>query len=61
MERSWFNRGSMLMIQGIRNEDTFLAKRYNSTPGHTIYKIESIDKNGDVVLCSERYKGDTEK
>ena len=58
MEKSWFNRGSMLMIQGIRNEDTFISKKYSSTPGHTLYKIDSIDDKGDIVLRSERYKGD---
>ena len=61
MERSWFNRGSMLVVQGIRNGDTFMAKRYNSTPGHTLYKIDSIESNGDLILRNSRFKGEEEE
>ena len=56
-ERSWFNRGSMIVVTGMRNEEEFLAKRYNSTPGHTLYKIDEILPNGDLRLRNERYKG----
>ena len=57
IEKSWFNRGSMIMIQGYRRGDEFVSKKYASTGGHQLYKIISIDKNGDVVLQEERSKG----
>ena len=45
------------MIQGYRRGDEFVSKKYASTGGHQLYKIISIDKNGDVVLQEERSKG----
>lgn len=61
MEKSWFNRGSLLVIQGVRNEDAFLPKKYASTGGHTIYKINRLYENGDIELLTERYKGGIEE
>ena len=61
MEKSWFKRGNMLMIQGIRRDDNFVAKKYARTQGHQLYKINSIDDNGDIMLQGERYKGDYEE
>lgn len=57
VEKSWFNRGSMIMVQGYRNEDNFIPKKYASTGGHQLYKIDKVLENGDLVLRTERYKG----
>jgi DNA polymerase-3 subunit alpha len=57
IERSWFNRGSKILIQGIRSGENFIPKKYNSTPGHQLYKIDDIDKDGNLILRSERHKG----
>ena len=54
IEKSFFNRGSMIMVQGIRLGDTFVAKRYASSVGHQLYKIVSIDREGNLILQSER-------
>ena len=56
-EKSWFNRGSKLVVTGIRSGDNFIAKKYASTGGHTIYKITDVLEDGDLILQSERYKG----
>ena len=60
VERSWFNKGSMIIVQGIKLNDVFVAKKYNSSQGHQLYKIDSIDEDGDIVIRSERAKGDIE-
>lgn len=60
-EKSWFNRGSMILVQGMRSGDNFIAKKYASTGGHTLYKIDSIDDNGNITLKTERYKGGIEE
>ena len=60
VERSWFNKGSMIIVQGIKLNDVFVAKKYNSSQGHQLYKIDSIDEDGDVVIRNERAKGDIE-
>ena len=60
VEKSWFNRGSLIVVKGIRTEDGFRAKNYNSSSGHQLYKIDAIESNGDMILRSERVKGDLE-
>lgn len=58
IEKSWFNRGNILIIQGIRRDDDFMAKKYSKTPGHTVYKINEILENKDLVLQDQRAQGD---
>ena len=58
IEKSWFNRGSMLVIQGFRSGDNFIPKKYASSGGHQLYKIDTIEKNGDLILRNTRYQGD---
>lgn len=60
IEKSWFNRGSMILVMGIRRGDDFIPKRYASTPGHQLYKIEEILPNGSLKLRSERAIGEAE-
>lgn len=61
MERSFFQRGSMIMVTGIRSDDMFICKKYKNTPGHRLYKIEDVAPNGDLTLRGERYKGEMEE
>jgi hypothetical protein len=35
----------------------FITKKYSSTPGHQLYKILEIDKDGDIILQDQRYQG----
>ena len=53
-EKGWFTRGTMLLINGFRREDMFVAKKYASIGGHTIYKITDINDKGEVILENER-------
>ena len=58
IEKSWFNRGSMIVVQGIRSGDTFIAKKYASSGGgHQLYKITEVFDNGEIALQTERYQG----
>lgn len=61
MERSWFNRGSMIVVQGMRSGDAFVAKKYASSGGHTLYKITEVFPNGEIALQTERYQGGFEE
>ena len=59
-EKGWFTRGTKLLISGYRRDDTFVAKKYKSTAGHQLYKIDDINnKTGEIVLVSERYNSNT--
>lgn len=60
IERSWFNRGNMILVQGIRRGDEFVAKKYASSTKHQLYHIDTICDNGDIELRSERIQGDEE-
>ena len=57
LERSWFNRGSMIVVLGMRSDDMFIVKKYASSSGHQLYKIDEIDKDGNLTLRNERMKG----
>ena len=58
VEKSWFNRGNMIVVTGIRSGDDFISKKYASTGGHQLYKIEEIYPNGELKLLDARYQGD---
>ena len=54
IEKSWFSRGSMIIVTGIKRDSMFFAKKYKSTPYHLVEKIESIDENGLLHTITER-------
>ena len=60
-EKSWFDRGNMIIVQGIKSENNFIAKKYAHTSEHQIYKINEIQENGELILQSERYKAADEE
>ena len=61
VEKSWFNRGNMIVVTGIRSGDDFVSKKYASTGGHQLYKIDEVLDNGDLVLKDSRYQGGIEE
>ena len=58
LEKGWFTRGSKLLITGFRRDDTFVAKRYSSTPGHILWKIVSVD--GSDITIEHNRMGDND-
>ena len=60
IEKSWFARGSKIIISGIRRGDSFIAKKYARTPWHLVEKIDIINDDGSIVLKRER-AGDEEE
>lgn len=61
VEKSWFNRGNMIVVMGIRSGDNFIAKKYASSGGHQLYRIEEIIDKTDLRLKHERYQGGIEE
>ena len=47
----------MIVVQGIRSGDAFVAKKYTSSGGHQLYKISEVFDNGEIALQTERYQG----
>lgn len=58
IEKSWFNRGNMIIVQGIRRGDEFVAKKYARSGGHQLYHIDKVFEDGTLNVRSERYKGE---
>ena len=61
VEKSWFNRGNMIVVNGMRSGDDFISKKYASTSGHQLYRIEKINEDGTLVLKDHRFQGGIEE
>lgn len=57
-EIGWFQKGTLLVVNGFRREDTFVAKAYkrkNCPQVHQICKILSIGDDGSLHMTNLRY------
>lgn len=54
-EAGWFQKGTLIVVNGIRRGDMFVAKRYKNTPSHQLYKITNIDKDGNISITNDRW------
>ena len=61
VEKSWFNRGNMIVVMGIRSGDTFVVKKYSSSNSHQLYRIEEVLSGGELLLKHNRYQGEMEE
>lgn len=59
VEKSWFSRGSLLMVQGIRRGNDFVPKKTRNSVYPIISKITHIDEDGKLSFQYER-KGEDE-
>lgn len=55
MEQGWFQKGTLVVVNGYRNGDTFRAKSYKKTKSHQLYKITKINDDGTVEMTNKRY------
>ena len=53
-EKSWFSRGTKLIVAGYRRDDTFVCKKYKNTFGHQLYRITEVNGK-NLKLTSTRY------
>ena len=61
LEKSWFSRGSKLLLCGFRREQYFRPYRYRDTIyNHTTTLIEGITPEGDLILRTERMQQNNE-
>lgn len=54
VEKSWFTRGNLLMIQGFRRGQDFVPKAYKNSPNPALTKINGIDEFGNIDYQKER-------
>ncbi len=54
VEGSWFNKGTLVVVNGFRRNDMFVERTYKKTPSHGIYRITSV--NGSYMdMTNARY------
>lgn len=49
IEKSWFTRGTKLIISGVKREDSFIPKKYKSSGYPLFEKIMEIDDKGFII------------
>ncbi|MGE8033899.1 PHP domain-containing protein [Lysinibacillus sp. NPDC093692] len=57
IEKSWFTRGNLVLLNGFRREEQFVLKTYKvkgEEVQHTVNLILGVEKNGDLILQDER-------
>ena len=54
VERSWFSKGTLLLVQGIRRGDNFIPKKRKDSIHPIISKITGIKESGGLILQLER-------
>lgn len=55
LEKSWFKRGTKLLVTGHRNGEQFIPRKYNdSIYRHTVQLIKDISDDGILTLQSDR-------
>jgi DNA polymerase-3 subunit alpha len=48
IEKSMFSRGNKIIVSGVRDGDSFRAKKYNKTPWHLVEQIVEVDDYGMI-------------
>lgn len=54
MEKGWFTRGTLLMINGFKRSGMFFSKAYKHNKSHQVYKITDIKQN-KIDITSKRW------
>jgi DNA polymerase-3 subunit alpha len=54
VEASWFKKGTLLLVQGIRRGDNFIPKKTRSSIYPVISKITEVRDDGSLALQLER-------
>ena len=58
LEKSWFTKGTMLMVQGIRRGSDFIPKKRKNSVFPIISKITGITDNNKLIFQFERKEVD---
>ena len=55
IEKSWFTRGNMLMVNGFKRSGMFFSKSYKNQKSHQVYKIININDDNTIETEWRRY------
>lgn len=54
-EQGWFQKGCLVVVNGIRRGDLFITKSYKNTMSHQLYKITKVNDDGSIEMTNARY------
>ena len=54
IEKSWFSKGTLLLLQGFKKGNDFVLKSYKDSIYPVVSKITSVEENGRIMLQYER-------
>ena len=52
IEKSMFSRGNKIIVIGVRDGDSFRAKKYSKTPYHLVEQIVEVNPDGTMITRS---------
>ena len=52
IEKSMFSRGNKIIVIGVRDGDSFRAKKYSKTPYHLVEQIVDVNPDGTMITRS---------
>lgn len=55
MEQGWFQRDTLIVVNGYKRGGMFRAKKYKKTPSEMLYKITQVNKDGSIQMTHLRY------
>lgn len=50
IEKSMFSRGNKIIVSGVRDGDSFRAKKYSKTSWHLVEQITEVDEWGQITI-----------
>ena len=50
IEKSMFSRGNKIIVCGVRDGDSFRAKKYSKTPWHLVEQITDVHEDGSIII-----------
>ena len=54
-EQGWFQKGTIVVVNGYRRGDMFVEKTYRNTKSHGLYKVTNITSDGTMTMTHLRY------
>ena len=54
-EKSWFKRGTLVVVNGYRKGNTFMTKAYKKSNSHQLYRITKLNKDGLIEMTNARW------
>ena len=60
MEKGWFKRGTLVVVNGYRRQNQFVTKSYKRSNSHQLYRITKIHKDGTIDMTNRRW-GETDE